>query len=133
MPPKKSLSSPSEEIEREYIIPLRFSWRKVPRYKRANKAIKTIKEFLTKHMKIYDRDLKKIKIDNYLNEFVWFRGIKKPPAKVKIKAVKSKDMDGNDIVRVRLSELPEKLRFKKNREEKLENLAKEKLADKLII
>jgi len=41
-------------------------------------------------MKIKNRDLKKIKIDKYLNEQMWFRGIKKPPVKIKVKAVKEK-------------------------------------------
>ena len=52
----------TEKIEREYIIPLREKCRVVPRYKKTPKAIRTIKEFLVKHMKIYDRDLRKIKI-----------------------------------------------------------------------
>ena len=54
-------------LEREYTIPLRKEWRKVPEYKRANKAAKAIKEFMVRHMKNYDRDLKKIKIDILLN------------------------------------------------------------------
>jgi len=48
----------TEIKEREYVIPLRVEWRKVPKYQRAAKAIKAIKEFLVRHMKIYDRDLK---------------------------------------------------------------------------
>ena len=106
--------------EREYIIPLRNKWKRVPRYKRANKAIKAIKEFLVRHMKIRDRDLKKIKIDKYLNEEVWFRGIKKPPARIKVKAIKEED-----IVKVELAEMHEKLKFKKAREEKREQKAAE--------
>jgi len=101
--------------EREYTIPLRCEWKKVPRYKRANKAIKAIKEFLVRHMKIRDRELKKVKVDKYLNEAVWFRGIKKPPQKIKVKVVKE-----GDIVRAELSEMPTKLKFKKLREEKRE-------------
>ena len=101
--------------EREYIIPLRCEWKKVPRYKRANKAIKAIKEFLVQHMKIRDRDLKKVKVDRFLNEAVWFRGIKKPPQKIKVKVVKE-----GDIVRAELSDMPTNLKFKKLREEKRE-------------
>ena len=110
----------TQKIEREYIIPLREKCRSVPRYKKANKAIKTIKEFLVRHMKIRDRDLNKIKIDKYLNEAVWFRGIKKPPMKIKIKAIKE-----GEIVRAELSEMPDKLKFKKLREEKREQKATE--------
>lgn len=107
-------------IEREYTIPLRKEWGKVPRYKRANKAMKAIKEFLARHMKVEERDLKKIKLDKYLNEEVWFRGIKKPPAKIKIKARKE-----NGIVKAELAEMPETLRFKKAREEKEKTKASE--------
>lgn len=108
------------KIEREYVIPLREKFRKVPRYKKTNKAVKSIKEFLARHMKVYDRDLKKIKLDKHLNEFVWFRGIRNPPHKVKVKAIKE-----GDIVRVELAEMPNKLKFKKLREEKIEKKAKE--------
>lgn len=118
-----------EKLEREYVIPLREKCRVVPRYKKANKAIKTIKEFLVRHMKIRERDLNKIKIDKYLNEAVWFRGIKKPPHKIKVKAIKQ-----GDIVIVELVEFPDKLKFKKLREEKVlqaaEDVGKKKKAEK---
>lgn len=110
----------TEKLEREYVIPLRHRWRIVPRYQRTNKAVRTVKEFLVKHMKIRDRDLDKIKIEKSLNELIWMRGIKNPPAKVKVKAIR----DG-EIVRVEGLELPERLKFKKLREEKIESSAKE--------
>ena len=110
----------TEKVEREYVIPLREKVRPVPRYKKTNKAVKSVKEFLAKHMKIYDRDLKKIKIDRHLNEYLWFRGIRSPPHKVKVKAIKE-----GDIVKVELVDLPDKLKFKKAHEEKRETKAKE--------
>lgn len=116
------------ENEREYIIPLRRKWKNVPRYKRANKAIKAIKEFLVRHMKIRDRDLKKIKIDKYLNESVWFRGIRKPPVKIKVRAVKE-----GDIIRVEAVELSNKLKFKKARLEKREQKAMEFISKKKVV
>ena len=118
------------ELEREYIIPLRCEWKKAPRYKRAKKAIRAIREFLVRHMKIRDRDLNKIRIDKYLNEEVWFRGIKKPPAKIKVKAIKEKDKDGKEIVRVELVDFSEKAKFKKLREEKILSEGKEKAKKK---
>jgi large subunit ribosomal protein L31e len=115
--------------EREYVIPLREKIRVVPRYKKTNKAIKTVKEFLARHMKIRDRDLNKIKLDTYLNEFLWNRGIKNPPHKVKVKAVKE-----GDIVKAELVDYPKKLKVKKEREEKLqkksEEVKKKKAAEK---
>jgi len=113
----------SDSSEREYVISLREKCRSVPRYKKTNKAVKTVKEFLARHMKIRDRDLNKIKLDIHLNEFLWARGIKNPPHKVKIKAMKE-----GDIVKVELTEYPTKLKFKKTRLEKRESSAKEKLA-----
>lgn len=115
----------NKNLEREYVIPLRDKWKRVPRYKKANKAIKAIKEFLVRHMKIRDRDLNKVKIDKYLNEEIWFRGIKKPPARIKVKAIKE-----GDIVKVELAEMHEKLKFKKLREEKREQKAMEILESK---
>ena len=49
---KKKEESKTEKIEREYIIPLREKIRPSPRYKKTPKAIKSIKEFLVRHMKI---------------------------------------------------------------------------------
>lgn len=109
------------EVAREYVIPLREKCRVVPRYKKTPKAVKTVKEFLVRHMKIRDKDLNKIKLDKYVNEVLWARGIKKPPIKIKVKAIK----DGENI-RVELVDYPEKLKFKKARAEKLEKTAEEK-------
>lgn len=104
---------PKIELEREYVVPLRKGFLKVPRYKRAKKAVRVLKEFLAKHMKVEDRDLKKVKVDRYLNEEIWFRGIKKPLNKVKVKATKK---DG--VVYVELAEMPEYVKFKKSKDEK---------------
>ncbi len=110
----------SKNIEREYTIPLRREWEKVPRYKRAKKAIRAIREFLAQHMKVRDRDLNKIKVDKFLNEEVWFRGIRNPPAKIKVKAYKE-----GDIVRASLAVLPNTLKFKKEKEEKAHKKSEE--------
>lgn len=112
----------TKNIEKEYVISLREKCRSVPRYKKTNKAVKTVKEFLARHMKIGDRDLNKIKLDIHLNEFLWARGIKNPPHKVKVKAIKE-----GDIVKAELVDYPNKLKFKKARLEKRESTAKEKM------
>jgi len=115
---KKPETKEEEKKGKEFIVPLRRKFRKTAGYRRAQKAIMAIKEFLARHMRIYDRDLKKIKIDRYLNEFIWKRGIKNPPTKIKIKAV----VDG-DFIRAELAELTEKLRFRKEKLEKREKEA----------
>ena len=72
-------------------------------------------------MKVRDGDLNKIKIDKYLNEFIWFRGIRKPPAKIKVKVTKE-----GDFVRAELSEMPKGLAFKKSKLEKREKTGEAK-------
>lgn len=87
-------------VERQYTIPLRKEWLKVPLYRRAEKASRAIKEFLTRHMRAEPEN---IKIGRWLNEQVWQRGIKNPPHKVRVNVSK----DDKGIVRVELIELSE--------------------------
>ncbi|MCX6748880.1 MAG: 50S ribosomal protein L31e [Candidatus Pacearchaeota archaeon] len=101
-------------LEREYVVNLRNRILYTPRYRRTPKAIKELKKFVARHMKVYDRDLRKIFIDRYLNEEIWFRGIQKPVVKLKIRAKKFE----SGIVRVELVDLPANLKFKKLREER---------------
>ncbi len=107
-------TTPKAELEREYIIPLRNEWRKGANYERAGKAIKEIKKFIARHMKVADRDVSKVKLDQWLNQEVWFKGKKKPPANIKVRAIKE-----GDIVRVELAELPEFVRFEKAKRERI--------------
>lgn len=100
----------NEKIEREYIIPLRRKVKRAVIYKKTPKAIKSVKEFLAKHMKVENRDLKKVKLDKFLNEALWYRGIRNPIHKIKVKAVKE-----NGIVIAHAVDLPTRLRFKKIR------------------
>jgi len=106
---------------REYVIPLRKEWAKVPRYKRTAKSVKAVKEFIARHMRIRDRDTKKVKLDVYLNNKLFFRGFKKPLTKIKVRAEK----DG-DNVKVELVEIPESVKFSKLRHEKRHKKAEKK-------
>jgi large subunit ribosomal protein L31e len=101
-PPREE--KPEEEIveERIYTIPLSKAWIGPPR-KRAPRAMRIIKSFLTKHMKLEKREEeeeeeepKKLIISNEVNEKVWSRGIEKPPRKVRVRA--AKDKEGNVTV-----------------------------------
>jgi large subunit ribosomal protein L31e len=109
----KTEKKQEKEIGREYVIPLREKSRVVARYKKTPKAIKTIKEFVARHMKIENRDLNKVKINKNLNEFMWAKGIRKHPHKIKVKVIK----EGENVL-VDLVDYPNKLKFKKLREEK---------------
>lgn len=73
--------------EKLLIIPLRKYWVKKTRVKRVNNAVDTIRSFLIKHTKS-----KEVKVSQKLNESLWTRGIKKPPARVKVKVVKDGDI-----------------------------------------
>ncbi len=106
---KKEIEKAEEEIaeERFYTVPLDRAWL-VPPNKRAPKAMRILKEFVRRHMKLRnieeeDEDKgekQKLLIDNKVNEKIWSRGIEKPPRKIRIRAVRYRD--GN--VKVYLAE-----------------------------
>ncbi len=103
--------------EREYTVPLRSSWLKVPSYRRAERATRALKQFLAKHLRVEDRDVKKIKLDKYVNEELWFRGMQKPPAKLKVKVKKIKVKD-KEFFSVSLVNIPEVVKHRMNRDKK---------------
>ncbi len=103
-------------IERTYTIPLRKKWLKSVRYKRAKKAVRAIKEFLARHMKA---DEENIRIKKYLNLELWKHGIRNPPSRVKVTV--SKDEKG--IVTAELFGAPKE--EKKEEEKKVEEKKEE--------
>ena len=110
----KKVEEKKPTLEREYIIPLRAKCRVAVRYKKTNKAVRTTKEFIAKHMKVENRDLSKVKLDGFLNNYLWLNGIKNPPHKVKVKATKKENGD----VLVELVDFPKKISQRKARLEK---------------
>jgi len=74
------------DLERTYNIPLRKEFQKVPRYKRAKKAVTAVREFVLKHMKADS-----VLIGEELNKLLWVHGIKNPPHHVKVTVVKNKE------------------------------------------
>lgn len=92
--PEAEVSEEAEEeeeeediiLERIYTIPLRKAYWLGPRWKRANKAIKIIREFIQRHMKP-----ETILIKPEVNEKIWSRGIEKPPRRIRVKATKLAD------------------------------------------
>ncbi len=84
--------APKEEIidERIYIIPLAKA-RKGPRHKRANKAVRYLREYMTRHFKP-----ESLVITQEVNEKIWERSIQKPPRKLKVRA--TKNIDGLVVV-----------------------------------
>ena len=91
--------------ERLYTIPLR-KLHKVSRSRRAPVAMRIVEDFITRHMKP-ERDgeilrkasearkgsgeEKQLFIDPPVNQYIWSRGIEKPPSKVRVRALKFED------------------------------------------
>ncbi|MEF8832390.1 MAG: 50S ribosomal protein L31e [Candidatus Thermoplasmatota archaeon] len=73
--------------ERIMNIPLTEA-KKTPSSKRASRAMKLIREFVSNNMNVPKED---VWIDSSTNEAIWDRGIKKPPSKIKVKAIKFED------------------------------------------
>ncbi len=62
--------------------------KKDPSSKRASTAMKIVRKFVSDHMDVHPED---VWIDSSVNEEIWKRGIKKPPSKLKAKAIKFED------------------------------------------
>jgi large subunit ribosomal protein L31e len=75
------------DIERIYTIPLGVA-KKAPIYRRSNRAMTEVREYLAKHMKTSEEN---VKISPGLNEVIWKRGDMKPPLSVRVRAVKFED------------------------------------------
>ncbi len=80
-------------LERVYTIPFYPKLNSIPRTKRAPRAMRLIREFIVRHMKSDD-----LIIEQAVNEYLWSRGIQKPPRKITVRAVKSDD----DVVEIYL-------------------------------
>jgi len=111
----------SKELERIYIVPLRRA--KICRASlAAPRAVKQVRGFLTKHMKVDRGD---IWIDDSLNRELWSRGKYKIPSKIRVRAVKFED----GIVEVTLPEIGVKKSrreiLKEEKEKKVPILRKE--------
>jgi len=102
-PPKEEEVKEEFVEERFYTVPLGKAWL-MPPNKRAPKAIRIIRDFVKRHMKLEakaegeeeEAEPKRLIISNEVNEKVWSRGIEKPPRKIRIRA--AKDKDGNVTV-----------------------------------
>ncbi|HTT35621.1 MAG TPA: 50S ribosomal protein L31e [Thermoplasmata archaeon] len=85
---KRSSAARTEELEREYVVPLRASQHAPSRRRRAGHALETVRRFVTRHMRGAPED---VWIDPRLNEFLWRRGIQHIPSKVRVKAIRFED------------------------------------------
>jgi len=82
--------------ERTYTIPFYPRMNSIPRTKRASKALKMVREYVMKHMKVEE-----VWISQDVNEFIFQRGMQKPPRKITVRAEKGDD----DVVAIYLAGL----------------------------
>ena len=88
------------ELERIYVVPLRRT-KLGSRSQFAPRAVKQVRRYLTKHMKV---ETDNVWIDDSLNHMLWSRGKFNIPSKIRIRAVKFED----GIVEATLPEISEK-------------------------
>jgi large subunit ribosomal protein L31e len=117
----KKEEKPKAVLERVYNVPLRKEFQKVASWRRTEKAVKALREFIAKHMKSED-----IVIGKYANQLLWKNGIKSPPHHVKVTAIK----DDKGKVTVELTELTAKAKREIEKEKGLKKKKEEKEAEK---
>ena len=87
------------ELKREYVVPLRRKTKFAPKWRRSKKAVSVLNEFIKKHMKTDS-----VVICKELNEKIWGNGIKNPPGKVSVIAIKT-NINGVEKTIVNLQEV----------------------------
>jgi len=116
----------AKTLERVYNVPLRKEYRKGPRWKRTKKAVRALREFLTKHMRSEN-----VKLGKELNEELWKHGIRNPPHHVKVTATK----DEKGVVKAELFGVEKKTKEEKKtpmkKEEKRETAEEKPTAEKV--
>lgn len=85
---QKTTGAKVEELEREYVVPLRASQHAPSRRRRAGHALTTVRRFIGRHMKGREED---VWIDPRLNEYLWRRGIQHVPREVRVRAIRFED------------------------------------------
>ena len=101
-------------LEREYNVPLRKEFMKVANWRKTEKAVTALRQFIAKHMKSED-----VSLGKYVKMELWKNGIKNPPHHIQVSAKK----DDKGKVLVELAELSAR---DKRDIEKLKSLEKNK-------
>jgi len=77
----------ADEFTRIMIIPLRGA-KQAPRSRRTERAVKDVRAYIMRHMKV---DAEHVWIDKSVNEKLWENGIRNPPSKITVQAVRFDD------------------------------------------
>jgi large subunit ribosomal protein L31e len=108
-------------LERVYNVPLRKEFQKAASWRRTEKAVTALREFIARHMKSEN-----VIIGRYVNKRLWENGIKNPPHHVKVTAQK----DDKGKVTVELAELPASAKRELEKEKGLKEKKEKKEAEK---
>jgi len=108
-------------LDRVYNVPLRKEFRKVAKWRRTEKAVTALRQFVVKHMKSED-----VKIGKYANLLLWKNGIKNPPHHIKVNAKK----DDKGKVMVELAELPAKAKRELEKQKDMDKKKEKKDVEK---
>lgn len=84
-------------LERLYTINLSKAYETI-RKRRSKRAVTLVRAFIVRNMKIDDAT--NLTLDGAVNEYLWARGIEKPPRRVRVRATKDKE----GLVKVYLAE-----------------------------
>ncbi len=86
---------PKEKKEMVYTISFgRIYWGR--RTNRAARAVRYLRRFIARHFGVDEND---VVIYNEVNEYIWSRGIEKPPRRITVKAVKDEE---SGLIKVKL-------------------------------
>lgn len=78
----------TRKLERIYTIPLRKAFDYL-RTRRTERAVKLVREFAAKHMKV---ELENVRISEGVNSLLWRDSIEKPPRRLKVRVVREGEM-----------------------------------------
>jgi large subunit ribosomal protein L31e len=70
-----------------FTIPLGDLW-KESRWRRTPKALRILKSFILRHLKMEPESLR---ISQDLNKILWMRGIEKPPRRIRVRVMRDKE------------------------------------------
>ena len=87
--------TPGEEVI--FVVPIRKIKKRVPRWKRAPKAAKFVREWIARCAKAEE-----VKLDPTVNERLWGRGAEKPPNKLRVKVI-VEEVEGKRVAKVSLA------------------------------
>ncbi|KUH33244.1 50S ribosomal protein L31 [Thermococcus celericrescens] len=80
-----------------FVVPIKKIKKRVPRWKRAPRAAKFVREWIARHAKADE-----VVIGTDVNEKLWERGAQKPPNKLRVKVIVEEE-EGKRIAKVSLA------------------------------